>query len=123
MDKQSISALIESQQPMNALDRAFYTDEDIYQRDVSEIFLKSWLYAGHASEIPKIGDYFLFELAGESVIIIRNADNEINALLNVCRHRGSKVCLEQKGCAKKLVCRYHAWVYELDGNLRAAARY
>jgi phenylpropionate dioxygenase-like ring-hydroxylating dioxygenase large terminal subunit len=121
MDKQSISALIESQQPMNALDRAFYTDEDIYQRDVSEIFLKSWLYAGHASEIPKIGDYFLFELAGESVIIIRNADNEINALLNVCRHRGSKVCLEQKGCAKKLVCRYHAWVYELDGNLRAAA--
>ncbi len=121
MENKTITALIESQPARNALDRAFYTDADIYERDISEIYLKSWLYAGHSSEIPKIGDYFLFEFAGESVIIIRNAEGEINALLNVCRHRGSRVCLESTGCAKKLVCRYHAWVYELDGNLRAAA--
>jgi len=121
MDKQGLSKLIESQSAMNALDRVFYTDADVYERDVADIFLKVWLYAGHSSEIPKVGDYFLFEFGGESVIIIRSAEDEISALLNVCRHRGSKVCLENKGCAKKLVCRYHAWVYELDGNLRAAA--
>jgi len=121
MDKQALTALIESQPAMNALDKAFYTDADIYERDISEIYLKSWLYAGHSSEIPKVGDYFLFEFAGESVIIIRSAEDKINALLNVCRHRGSRVCLEDRGCAKKLVCRYHAWVYELDGKLRAAA--
>ena len=121
MDKQAITNLIEIQPEMNALDRAFYTDADIYERDISEIYLKSWLYAGHSSEIPKIGDYFLFEFSGESVIIIRNSENKINALLNVCRHRGSKICLENTGCAKKLVCRYHAWVYELNGDLRAAA--
>ena len=121
MNKNEISALIESQPVMHALDRAFYTDADIYQRDISEIYLKCWLYAGHVSEITAVGDYFLFEFAGESVIIVRSDENTVSALLNVCRHRGSKVCLSDRGCAKKLVCRYHAWVYELDGSLRAAA--
>lgn len=121
MDKPAIKVLIESQPVMNALDRAFYTDADIYERDISEIFLKSWLYAGHVSEIAAVGDYFLFEFAGESVIIVRSNEDTISALLNVCRHRGSRICLEDRGCAKKLVCRYHAWVYELDGSLRAAA--
>ncbi len=120
MDKRSIAALIDNQAPGRALAQAFYTDADIYQRDIDEIFLKSWLYAGHGSEIPGVGDYFLFELAGESVIIVRGSDRGINAIVNVCRHRGSKVCVDNRGCAKKLVCRYHAWVYELDGELRSA---
>lgn len=121
MNKQTITALIDAHKDFTALDQPFYTDANIYERDISEIYLKSWLYAGHASEIPRVGDWFLFELAGESLIIMRKNDNEIGAMLNVCRHRGSKICLENKGHAKKLVCRYHAWVYELDGNLRAAA--
>ena len=121
MEKQAIAALIESHPAGIALQQAFYTDADIYERDINEIYLKSWLYAGHVSEIPDVGDWFLFELAGESVIIIRSSEDEISAVLNVCRHRGSKICLENRGCARKLVCRYHAWVYELDGRLRAAA--
>jgi phenylpropionate dioxygenase-like ring-hydroxylating dioxygenase large terminal subunit len=121
MEKEAISALVEAQISGRALAQEFYTDADIYERDINEIFLKSWLYAGHSSEIPNVGDWFLFELAGESVIIVRSTENEISAILNVCRHRGSKICLENKGCTKKLVCRYHAWVYELDGQLRAAA--
>lgn len=120
MDEKSISALVDSQVTGRALAQAFYTDADIYARDIEAIFLKSWLYAGHISEIPKVGDYFLFELAGESVIIMRGNNGEINAIVNVCRHRGSKICLESRGCTKKLVCRYHAWVYELDGALRSA---
>jgi len=121
MEKQAISALIEAHHARTSLEREFYTDADIYERDISEIYLKSWLYTGHVSEVPEVGDWFLFELAGESIIIIRSSDDEISALLNVCQHRGSKICLENKGCAKKLVCRYHAWVYELDGKLRAAS--
>lgn len=120
MKKQEIIDLIDSQPHRYALNRAFYTDADIYERDISEIFLKIWLYAGHISEVPAVGDYFLVEFAGESVIIIHSSENEINAMLNVCRHRGSKICLEKSGCARKLICRYHAWVYELDGSLRAA---
>ena len=53
---------------------------------------ESWLYVGHQSQVPERGDYFLFEMAGESVIVIRAADGGMNALLNVCRHRGSRIC-------------------------------
>ena len=121
MEKQAISDLIDKHVDGTALEQAFYTDPDIYKREMSEIYLKSWLYAGHSSEIPKIGDWFLFEMDGESVIIVRSKADEISALLNVCRHRGSRICLEDRGCSKKLVCRYHGWAYELDGQLRGAS--
>ncbi len=121
MEQQAISALIEAQPERHGLNRAFYLDADIYERDLAEIYMKSWLYAGHISEIPAVGSYMLFEFASESVIIVCSGTNKVSALLNVCRHRGSRVCLENKGCAKKLVCTYHAWVYELDGSLRAAS--
>ena len=121
MEKQDIRDLVDLHADGTALERAFYTDADIYEREISEIYLKSWLYAGHCSEIPKVGDWFLFEMGGESVIIVRSDDNEIHALLNVCRHRGSRVCLEARGCSKVLACRYHGWAYELDGQLRSAA--
>lgn len=121
MEQAAISALIEAQPQRHALNRAFYTDADIYERDLAGIYMKSWLYAGHISEIPAVGSYLLFEFASESVIIVRSGADKVSALLNVCRHRGSRVCLESKGSAKKLVCKYHAWVYELDGSLRAAS--
>jgi Rieske 2Fe-2S family protein len=121
MDKRAMRALIEAQGDRMSLDRVFYTDENIYQLEVEEIYLKSWLYAGHLSEIPSVGDWFLFEMAGESVIIVRSSGDEISGLLNVCRHRGSRICLEQKGRSKKLVCRYHGWSYHLDGSLNSAA--
>ena len=121
MNKQSIAALIDAQPDRTSLDQAFYTDADIYQRDIEEIYLKCWLYAGHISEIPAVGDWFLFEMAGESVIIVRSSEAEISALINVCRHRGSKVCLASRGRSKKLVCRYHGWSYDLDGGLFSAA--
>jgi len=113
--------LVNGQPEMHSLAQPFYRDPDIYDREVEQIFLRSWLYAGHDSEIPHAGDWFLFEFAGESVIVVRSSENEINALLNVCRHRGSRICVENKGCSKRLTCRYHGWTYDLQGRLRAAA--
>ena len=122
MQEQEIQSLIEKQMDRHSLAREFYSDPDIYERDVERIFLKSWLYAGHISEIPNPGDWFLYELAGESIIIARGLDGEIRAMLNVCRHRGSRICLEQSGCSKRLICRYHGWTYDLDGKLAGASR-
>ncbi len=122
MREQEILQLIEAQPERYSLARTFYTDPDIYERDIDRIFLRSWLYAGHQSEIPNPGDWFLFDFAGESVIIARGLDGEIRAMLNVCRHRGSRVCLERSGCSKRLICRYHAWTYDLDGKLVGASR-
>jgi Rieske 2Fe-2S family protein len=81
---------------------------------------RNWILAGHASQAPKPGDYFLVEIAEESVIILRGNDNQLRAFANVCRHRGSRVCLKPEGHASVLVCPYHAWSYNLDGSVRAA---
>ncbi len=121
MDEQAIARLVAQRKPGHALERAFYHDPHIYERDIQRVYLRSWLYAGHQSEIPKPGDYFLFNFAGESVIIVRSKSDEINALINVCRHRGSRICLEASGQASRLTCRYHGWTYALDGRLRGAA--
>jgi Rieske 2Fe-2S family protein len=121
VEEREILQLAERQQDMTGMPREFYRDPDIYERDIEQIFLRSWLYAGHKSEISRVGDWFLFELAGESVIIVRNAEDGINALLNVCRHRGSRICVESNGCSRLLTCRYHGWTYDLEGQLRSAA--
>jgi phenylpropionate dioxygenase-like ring-hydroxylating dioxygenase large terminal subunit len=107
--------------PGYALPGAVYQGEVIYREEMRRIFLKSWLYVGHVSQIPARGDYFLFEMAGESVIVVRESDEVVNALMNVCRHRGSRICDAAAGHEARLTCRYHGWSYGLDGSLRAAA--
>jgi len=103
-----------------SLPQPFYNDPRVFAWDLERIFLKDWLLIDHASRIPRPGDYFLFEVAGESIIVTRGKDGEVHALLNVCRHRGSRVCLEPSGSAQALVCPYHAWSYALDGRLLSA---
>ena len=105
-----------------ALPGAAYKDPAVYELEVRHIMLKSWLYAGHASMVRERGDYFLLEIAGESVIVVRDGQGAIHALLNVCRHRGSRICDAASGREARLTCRYHGWTYGLDGSLKAAAR-
>jgi phenylpropionate dioxygenase-like ring-hydroxylating dioxygenase large terminal subunit len=108
--------------PGHALPREFYCDPEIFARERQRL-QRHWHCAGHHSQVAEPGDFFTTELFGESVIIVRGADREVRALLNVCRHRGSRVCTESQGRARGgFVCPYHAWNYALDGSLRAAAR-
>ena len=115
-----ISQLIDDQPEGFSLQQVFYRDNDIYRRELDRLFMKSWLYAGHLSQIPETGDYFLYEIGDESVIIIRSGETTVKALLNLCRHRGSRICMESSGRQKLLVCPYHGWTYQLDGALRGA---
>lgn len=115
-----IRKVLDGWQRGHALPRAVYHDPAIYESEIRRIFLKSWQYVGHAGQIPERGDYFLFEIADESVILVRDAEGRINALLNVCRHRGSRICDALEGNEKRLTCKYHGWTYGLDGSLRAA---
>lgn len=121
MDQKEIARLAEVRRPRTALAQTFYTAPDVYREDIDRIFMNCWLYAGHVSEIPGVGDWFLFELDAESVIVIRAEEGRVNALLNVCRHRGSRICLEPCGKSKRLTCQYHGWTYDMEGRLRAAA--
>jgi len=116
-----VDDLIRQHRKGYALDRRFYRNAEIYQREIDRIFMRVWQYAGHVSEIPNRGDYMLFNAFGESVIVVRGDNDEIHALLNVCRHRGSRIYTDEKGCSRRLTCPYHGWTYDLDGQLIAAA--
>ena len=116
----SIDDLISRQKPGFALDRPFYTDPMIYDLELDRVVARNWIMAGHRSELPEPGDFKVFNLANDSAIIVRGSDGELKAFANVCRHRGSLVCLESHGHADKFTCPYHGWMYDIDGNLKAA---
>ncbi|MDG2434720.1 MAG: aromatic ring-hydroxylating dioxygenase subunit alpha [Gammaproteobacteria bacterium] len=116
----SISKLIEEHKHNWSLQQAFYKDKNIYALEIERIYMNSWLFIGHESSIPNVGDYFLYDLLDESVILIRDKNSDIKAYMNVCRHRGSRICLEPNGNIKRFTCPYHAWTYNLSGSLIAA---
>jgi len=116
----SIDELIASQKPGFALAQRFYTDPTIYDLEIERIVTRNWILAGHQSEYLEPGDFKVLNVANESAIIVRGSDGELKAFANVCRHRGSLVCLEAEGHVKKFSCPYHGWMYDIDGNLTAA---
>ena len=102
------------------LEQDFYTSPAIFQRDLERVFRRHWLFAGALCRIPKAGDYFLYEVANESIIVMRGEGEQVHALFNVCRHRGSRILLEPCGHAERLICPYHQWMYAQDGSLTEA---
>ena len=114
-----IASLIGSCQPGWSLLREFYSDGEIYRRDVESVWRRGWLFAGHSCEIPNAGDYFTLQVDVDSLVVARDERGAVHGLHNVCRHRGSLVCTEPTGHAARLVCPYHQWAYGLDGSLLA----
>lgn len=112
---------IENWKPGTSLPADLYNSKDAFDADLRWLMTSQWLLAGHVAQIPKAGDFFLFEIGGESLIVTRNREGEVRALFNVCRHRGSRVCLEKEGSKRIFTCPYHAWSYDLDGRLRGAS--
>ena len=100
-----------------SLDQAFYIDPAVYKLDLETIWYRDWLFIGHDCEVPKAGNYFTVQVGDYPVVVTRDRSGTIRALHNACRHRGSRVCQQQKGTSAKLVCPYHQWTYELDGSL------
>ncbi len=102
----------------------YFTSEEVFRAERERIFHRSWLLAGHVSQLAAPGSFFLFELDRESVVVLRDGqggEGVVRAFHNLCRHRGSRLCLTQHGeLGPHLQCSYHAWTYGLDGALRAA---
>ena len=94
-----------------------YTDPEYFEVETARVIRPSWQIVCHASDIPNPGDYHTLDYVGESVIAIRGQDGQVRAFTNVCRHRAMRLVGGPSGCAKKLVCPYHAWTYETDGRL------
>ncbi|HET6993666.1 MAG TPA: aromatic ring-hydroxylating dioxygenase subunit alpha [Chitinophagaceae bacterium] len=117
MSKRLVEELVKNYRSGFSLEQAFYTSNDVFESEWEYIFRKQWLYAGATARIPKAGDYFLYQLQNDSIIIIRGNNGEVYAHYNTCRHRGSAICLSESGHVTKLICPYHQWVYDKDGSL------
>ena len=112
--------LVRSRRPNFTLPQPFYADPDIYAFDLDQIFHKDWQFAGHDCEVREPGQFLTLQVGAYPVVVVRNNDGSIKAFHNTCRHRGSRVCTAEHGRAKRLVCPYHQWSYDLDGSLMRA---
>ena len=104
--------------PVLSLDARYYTDPVIYNAERLGVLSRTWQFAGHISQLANVGDYFTFSIAGESLFCVRTNQNEIKGFYNVCQHRGHEL-IKGSGNSTLLVCPYHAWTYELSGQLRS----
>jgi Rieske 2Fe-2S family protein len=115
--RQAVADMLDQRDPHFSLPQPFYNDSRLFALDMQHVFEKQWLFADMSCEIPAKGNFFKVEIGSNSIIVVRGAENRIQAFHNVCRHRGSRLCLKDKGKVAKLVCPYHQWTYELDGRL------
>jgi phenylpropionate dioxygenase-like ring-hydroxylating dioxygenase large terminal subunit len=94
-----------------------YTDPAIFEDEMDKIFSQGWVYVGHASEIPRPGDFRVTDIGRQSVIMVRADDGEVRLLMNRCVHRANAVCQVERGNAKMFRCAYHGWTYRNNGDL------
>lgn len=109
--------LIRSRRPGYALDGAFYTSQEIFDLDLDAVFSRTWIFVATEAEIREPGDYLTVQVGASSVIVLRDDDEQVRALHNVCRHRGSRLLTQERGDVANIVCGYHQWTYATDGSL------
>ncbi len=95
----------------------YYTSPAIWEEEIDQIFRQSWQIVGRVEEVANGGDYFTCTVGGEPLVVVRNQEGLLHALVNVCAHRGMRLA---EGCGnyKRLYCPYHGWTYDLNGQLR-----
>jgi phenylpropionate dioxygenase-like ring-hydroxylating dioxygenase large terminal subunit len=112
----NVSELVEP----DRVHKRVYTDQQIFDREMTQIFEQVWVYCGHDSQVPQVGDYHALTIGRQPMVMVRGKDRQIHVLHNRCPHRGVQLCGNQKGnVGSALVCSYHAWSFHLDGRFRS----
>ncbi len=100
--------------------KAVYADEEVYEAELKNIFHKKWIYIGHVSQVPNVGDYWTTWVGKERMIMVRGDNDKVHVLYNRCPHRGTLICNNHKGNTNKTFrCPYHAWQFNLNGSLKS----
>ena len=106
------------------IDPARFTSKEESEREWEKVWTKVWTLAGLVSDIPKVGDYFKYDLGRESFVVVRSAPDNIKAFYNVCPHRGNQLVWDNFGSLDNncFSCKFHSWSFTLDGNLKSIYR-
>lgn len=102
------------------LDRTWYFDPAIYERERTAIFHKTWQYVGHVSMLAKSGDFIVRDILDQSVVVLRDTKGRVRAFFNVCQHRAHRLLEGEGRVGGVITCPYHGWAYGTDGALRNA---
>jgi phenylpropionate dioxygenase-like ring-hydroxylating dioxygenase large terminal subunit len=113
-DPRALERLIEA----DRVHKDVYTDPEVFELEMERLWARTWIYVGHASQVPNAGDFITLDIAAKPVIMVRQPDSTIRVLMNRCAHKGTKVVSDLAGNAGKVFrCPYHAWTYRTDGSL------
>ena len=120
LDPRDVELTLQPVERATMLPPAAFTDEAVLAWEIDNVF-DGWICLGHVSAVGETGSFLMREIGATSVFASRGEDGEVRAFLNVCRHRGSRIVTETEGQVRKRIqCPYHAWSYDLSGNLVAA---
>ncbi|AWK90110.1 Rieske 2Fe-2S domain-containing protein [Azospirillum thermophilum] len=98
--------------------RDLYTDPEVFELEMEQLFANAWVYVGHDSQVPNPGDFFTTTIGRQPVVMVRHSDGSVRVLYNRCPHKGVKVAGEPCGNTGKFFrCPYHAWSFRTDGSL------
>lgn len=114
--RHKLAALIDDRDGTFRVDRAVYSDPEVFEAELACLFEGGWLYLCHESQLKKPGDFFTVKMGRAPVMIVRKKDSGVAAYVNACPHRGASLALYQQGNVSAFTCRFHGWVFSLDGR-------
>jgi phenylpropionate dioxygenase-like ring-hydroxylating dioxygenase large terminal subunit len=113
-DQRALDLLVQD----DRVHRDLYIDPELFQLEMERLWSRTWIYVGHASQVPQAGDFITLDIAAKPLILVRATDGEVRVLMNRCAHKGTKVVYDLAGnTGKTFRCPYHAWTYRTDGTL------
>src|SRR3989442_688125 len=99
------------------VNRGIFVDKNLYQQELEQVFGRCWLFVGHESQISKPNDFSAAYMGEDPLLTCRDSKGKVHAFLNMCRHRGNRICRADHGNAPSFMCTYHGWTFSTDGKL------